>query len=1113
MAHKLHFYGKSGYPFTFEDSVGDNNVPIHNSSIIIDPLSVSLFDCEQIFILEEIDGEYYFPQLDMADTLYIKWNDTEKDSPFFTFDVLNDDVTNKPFIQKIQSPKYPNLDNAYDIGYEDVPTRFGSRYAGKIPCQINIAFSPKAEVKYERTLNIYLKRHGLLIEQWSFYFYGEGIEEDDRFKIHLQNFGIKFNRTDALCLKDYDVTEAMPDWVDVNNARKALFINKEEIFPYVGTYYGLKNLLNVLGYSDELQVREYWEDISDDSMYRGKYVITSISDMLDDGVIQNSSLLDTNKELKLSDYYRKTGFLALCYEFNRPSGDYDENECPIMERTTEFSSSEIFFKLQGLKKMLQSDFLPVNVSIKDLIGEYTYYISFAKLVWVDKLDLETVGLNDHIQIKVFPDDSKTYIRNLYKFHKVEYESDDDKKYFAFPNVSLATDYLDRMFSDDKEKRKEFHDMIPSVIPNIEGNVLNDELIDYYNNIIYDFYTYDLDDPRAIYTDLNDSNEDFEDIMNESLTEKKISKFRNHSTIGCPVVLTADIEELRLSDFLNTTSNDYIDREYKSGEDKPLVHFGSTLGDVKYKDYYEIEWMIKYVGYPEDKGGEYRTEKFTFSYRTDIHKGTSLPIFLPYEGYYDVCLMLYSLTGNVSKTYDNRRIEVKTFRPEIIACYTGDDKFNFSVDSLHNVSLGDFNNTTANNPCVNVLFMDDDKNTNCNIPRDLYDSSVISWFTGDTEIFNYDTNEWENIKNSKHKLIDRIGFGEGDVLRVEDFKNARLLDLFHLKPTDCVLSRDNIPGVQIDGKYISKCMKLRIGYTGDDTNIEDDGPALGYKEIIILDDFNDLNDLCNKLNNPDPTVYSDDDIMLLSLFEFYSTYCEQIGNDCIMMIGKQGNIDTFQYITILDSNENEVYRGYTFDAPRHGFYRDHPSDKLNPLLSLNIDYNDIMNGSANDPMYMIEHDYFRYMENHKTYISDYEKETVNDDGSVNENTYNIRFKGTLPVIFNNNYINLSTTKFSKGSFVIPRFKYVIFFVDNLHRQTEFEWNLTDDTGKQIILTRNNPYFIWRFEDKGIYHISYWSKDAQGNDYYNDRFGMITVTEADEYKTFVEHKLNERKAQTK
>ena len=51
---------------------------------------------------------------------------------------------------------------------------------------------------YEKYLNVFyydiLGNKTLILK---IKFYGEGVGEDERFRIHLENFGIKFNKTDG----------------------------------------------------------------------------------------------------------------------------------------------------------------------------------------------------------------------------------------------------------------------------------------------------------------------------------------------------------------------------------------------------------------------------------------------------------------------------------------------------------------------------------------------------------------------------------------------------------------------------------------------------------------------------------------------------------------------------------------------------------------------------------------------------------------------------------------------------------------------------------------------------------------------------------------------------
>jgi len=238
----LRFFDKDGYPCNYEVDPDGCFV----GEVYLQPLSLSLYDNVNLFVLQEKqDGNFYFPELSAGESLLFKWvGDSVQE--FFLYDVVDDDSNGYPYINKVNSV-----------------TISESVSGVRLPLQLNVAFCPSSESIFERYLNGYVvSAGGSMVKFLNVKFYGEGVGEDERMRVILENFGIRFNRTDSLCIKDYDIKEAYPDWTLVNDIRKQLIINKEEIFPYVGTYIGLKNFVDVLGYKGVLDIREYWKNVN-----------------------------------------------------------------------------------------------------------------------------------------------------------------------------------------------------------------------------------------------------------------------------------------------------------------------------------------------------------------------------------------------------------------------------------------------------------------------------------------------------------------------------------------------------------------------------------------------------------------------------------------------------------------------------------------------------------------------------------------------------------------------------------------------------------------------------------------------------------------------------------
>lgn len=1063
--NNLYFYDKNGFPYNFE-SVTDSNI---NSTylykeIYIKPVSTSLFDNENIFILEKSDDinlpeseRYLFPKLNHGETLLFKW-DTEKVPEFFLYDVISNG--SEPYINPIDYFEFNEV-------FDNV----------RLPLQINIAFSPSSETSFEKTLIIYFRDvNGVESVIAKIYFYGEGLDEDERFRIHLENFGIKFNKTDALVLKDYDITEALPDWEDVNDIRKHLIINKEEIFPYVGTYYGLKNFIDILGYKDVIDIKEYWKNIDETSEYLDKYLLVSISNMLNEGKIDELNLVENNKNIKFNDSFTKTGFLALAYQFNTPTGKYDSNGLPILKESSEFTPTEMFYKLNKLKYLLEETILPVNVQIKDVIGEWSYFISFSKLIWHDDLDTTNIDLNIDLNIDILPKSSSRQMYDLSTFYMKKYINGIDFPIFTYNNAIPNFSLINQNYIKETELNS--------------GIFVNDiqtelTLIEYINQFYNDLLPKDFNSIKT-----NDY-EYTDDGM---------------KPIGCPVILSLNIDDLKIQDLDNITFEDIfnytvetlglnnlpnvtIDNFTGTFEDFITSNFSHevyqnvksryellnyTWERIKYLNSFEIEWYVKYIV------NDVNTNPFEFKFRGLVKDMFQCPVILPNVGFYDVSVKIYDFYGCMSYKYDNKKIEVKSSIPEICALHIGDDKYNFSVENLSNVRIEDFGTSIPLNPRVNTTNM---KNTDIDIDSSLIDVSRFFDSIKTAEIYDPELNSWDEISSSSNPNVINYGYGKRRALRFADFEKATVEDLFHIRPTDCILSSEYLAGFYI--KNAEPGDKIRIGYNIDN----------GYNEYIIPTPTSGTATqdwICQQLNE------SNNPIISLFYYFVYPKYDYEFnsnigfefndeistGETYILATAKDFIKESFQYLDFVDAgNGYSIITGskFTFNAPEYGF------DKtLNFYKNMNISNPELLS-----TLLPQEADNYEYLVN-------------NDIMYVANNTTQ---HGHVPVLWYDNYLNVQTCKIHKNSFVVPRFKHVFFIINNIPAKISYYWRIiNNDTKEDVIIVRNTPVLIYNFDELGSYTIYFETYDKNGNKHINTIESFVNVLCKNEYLQKVEYMLD-------
>jgi hypothetical protein len=719
----LNFFDKFGKNLNF---LYDNVDSIWKGRIFFKNISVYLFDNENLFILEETaPNTYRFPTLSPNQSLVFSWEDSENNDEIFLYDVIRDNTLLENFINKTDESSFAHSDFSNSLAPLNL----------KIPLQVNIAFSPLTEVAYERKLLLKFIDGATETIIAQFDVYGEGIEEEDRFKVWAQNFGIRFLREDANILKEYDIKEAYPDMDALNTARKNLLVNKEEIYPYIGTYKGLINFINILGYRDLLKVKEYWKNINTTSAYFDKLAMIDITDYLDDGKIQSLDLVDKNSNLKSGKQFKKTEFLALVYEFTAVTGNFDDDGIPIVAETTDFTVDEIFYKLNLLNKKLKNEILPINVKIKDIIGEFIYFQKLTINYWPDSTEIRDYQINENVNIVLYPGESTNLVLRsldpLYRpvdpngvdfaitrFNDSSKNPFENSQYYAKTEIPGITDYITEFYENIRDQR----------FPNLNAR------------LSWEFG----DDPQKV--------------------------------IGAPTVLTADIAKLTLNNVRGVRLDDL---------DAIAVGLNPywTLENIDFKNYYEINWKITKPG-PNPYNFEYRGKL------VDLH---NLPHFFPYAGKYRVTIELFDFYGNVSVF--SRFIEVTSqMKPEIVAFSRLEDKFEYSVKNLSNIQLQDFSASPIYYPKVNIL-----DNESAAIKINLFKTLTEwgSFFSNrygmgqniyDVDLFDVDTSAYvaytDPLQNHPRKRY--WGLGENDTpITLKDFRDIEVGSLYWMRLNNLV----------------------------------------------------------------------------------------------------------------------------------------------------------------------------------------------------------------------------------------------------------------------------------------------------------------------------------------
>jgi len=433
-------------------------------NIYFDPVSTSLYENEQIFIVQELYNvtasqmQYGLPHAGFTGaTSGATWR-----SRWYNDNYGETDVTDIIFTYSIEDQleggdgeplivNYPNMTFSVDLSASDYYANgyLNTTSVNSSALGINVALngSDEAESVYERKLIIDDISSGTPEKVLEIDFYGQIIGEDERFKVMLQNFGRAFYKSDSVILRDHDPDEPLPNYLEINEKRKELLIAGDEIFPYMGSYKGLINAIKFFGYQD-LRIKEYWLNLNYNSIssespiqqnkqfldviraqQKGGYSMSyQVGDILDNensgkyrlvqtyGPNANGEyVLDVSSEETLvpSRTYKKTSLFGLYYDLNKVTQEFDEYGYPVVVDAFKFTQEEVLLKIFALKERLKRDYLPLNARIVDITGEGVYFTVYNTRSWTDIM--ERSDIESGFSFDFYPNPDFGFLEDLRNF--------------------------------------------------------------------------------------------------------------------------------------------------------------------------------------------------------------------------------------------------------------------------------------------------------------------------------------------------------------------------------------------------------------------------------------------------------------------------------------------------------------------------------------------------------------------------------------------------------------------------------------------------------------------------------------------------------------------------
>jgi len=224
--------------------------------------------------------------------------------------------------------------------------------------------------------------------------FGRVIDYDTHLPEQLEVFGLEVDNRMYESFKDTEINQPYKDRKILNQKRRELLIRQHQIKSFQGTYKSLFNVLDFFGYGELLEIRELWINAD-------KFISTEVTNEVLDSI-----------DNRLAGF-TKTNNLQLVYQINAPDGTVDDDGIPYYVNVL-IDTCLVLYKLFLIRDILEEDFLPFNIKISDVVGEYTQPIKLQTSTWNNPTYCQTIqgsGAKDNSYIKV--EDSNLVISNRF----------------------------------------------------------------------------------------------------------------------------------------------------------------------------------------------------------------------------------------------------------------------------------------------------------------------------------------------------------------------------------------------------------------------------------------------------------------------------------------------------------------------------------------------------------------------------------------------------------------------------------------------------------------------------------------------------------------------------
>lgn len=651
---KLHFFDNNGYNLNFDW----NSNGYWEGSIYLPKVSVGLYANTTLYVLEEknrvssdlFSKNYVFPT--GPGKIVFNWDRLNKFvDEFFMFN-FDETYILKETSALVYTPNDgPDCNTLIVNRFDEYEIPLDNTLSSKA-LPIHIAFM--ANEKYDATTynrTLVMSYNGSTVARIKFY--AETVEEDERLKIWNSNLGYNITPEDTMIFYKSDIKEYRPDYQLLNEKRKELMMEGSNIYPFIGSYKAIINAIKFFGY-ENLSIIEYWRNVNPDDENFGKIYHSSKYSLNHRETLRIGArnIVLPNKD------YKKMNALALVYSINKPTGEVDDWELPYVKEQFTYTIEEALIKLFALRKKLDKEFMPGTSRIIDIIGEANYFGIQALLKIFDKQCVELTTASLPIEFDITPGKYVHITDNEYftRYINLRYNQTTTKE--AQINNLLLSDIGQLNLTEINGENYSYNQNPKKTITDLNNNQKCEYYKNYYKEVFEDYTVYKAIQDNDDYMFLNDYDY-YSPFSNRFSAKVVLTNTTFNSTTFEDCDLKFDCSHSKLVDDSTNPSG------YKLQPDG--VYSDLTFENID--DYFKPKRLAWYITWSKDQHDEdlrnvgkvkvYTKPEWTGDPdldpmkhlskgddgRSSIDELNQYFVELPYVGYYDVTLEIFTNTPN------------------------------------------------------------------------------------------------------------------------------------------------------------------------------------------------------------------------------------------------------------------------------------------------------------------------------------------------------------------------------------------------------------------------------------------------------------------------------------